>query len=86
MRGMDKVRKLIDSRRNKIIIELGKVGAKKVSRDTVEKNLDELKAELESYFAEKDAKFKDEAENLKNKLVITSLQDTLTNFRVMTNL
>jgi len=79
VRGMDKVRKLIDSRCNKIIIELGKVGAKKASRDIVERNHEELKAELENHFAA-------EAENLKNKLVITSLQDTLTNFRVMTNL
>jgi len=83
---MKELKKIIDTKFNKICIDLNKVGAKKLSRDTVEKNLDELKVELEKYFAEKDAKFEAEAENLKNRLVIRSLQDTLIEFRKMAGL
>lgn len=77
--NMDNVKAIIDSKFRKIITDLDKAGAKKISRDTVQKNLDELKVELENHFTA-------EAENLKNKLVAMSLQDTLTNFRVTTNL
>jgi hypothetical protein len=73
---MQEANAIIDSKFKKIIKDLDYVGAKKVSRDTVEKNLSELKTELENHFA-------GQADNLKNKLVINRLQALLDEFKEM---
>lgn len=73
---MNEVTAIIETKFKKIISDLDKVGAKKISRDTVEKNLDELKMELENHFT-------NEADNLKNRLVIKRLQALLLEFRQM---
>lgn len=73
---MQDVNTIIDSKFKKIITDLDKVGAKKLSRDTVEKNLEELKTELKDFFA-------NEADNLKNRLVINRLQALVVEFREM---
>lgn len=73
---MQDVNTIIDSKFKKIITDLDKVGAKKLSCDTVEKNLEELKTELKDFFA-------NEADNLKNRLVINRLQALVVEFREM---
>ncbi len=45
---MKELKKIIDDKFDKICIDLDRVGAKRISRDTVRKGLDELMVELEA--------------------------------------
>jgi len=73
---MQEVNAIIDSKFKKIIKDLDYVGAKRLSRDAVQRNLDELKVELADFFTA-------EADNLKNRLVINKLQTLVDEFKGM---
>lgn len=74
---MEELRAITEKRFNKIMADLDMVGAKKVTRDTVRRNLDEFMVEVENYFAAN-------AEGRTNKLVINRLQDLLNSYKEMT--
>jgi hypothetical protein len=73
---LEKLKKIIEEKFTKVIIELDYVGAKKASRDIVKRNLDELQVELEKALS-------DDAEKLRNKLIISVLENTLEKARLV---
>ncbi len=73
---MDKLKRIIKDGFNNIMGDLDKVGAKKASRDVVKAGLDKIQTELEN-------EFQSNADDLKNRLVISSLENTLKEFREM---
>jgi hypothetical protein len=75
-RRLDKLKRIIKDGFNNIMGDLDKVGAKKASRDVVKAGLDKIQTELEN-------EFQSNADDLKNRLVISSLENTLKEFREM---
>lgn len=73
---MKELNKIVSERLKIINSELDKVGAKKVTRDTVKKHLDEMQSEIQ-------AELQANADKLVNKLVISGIQQRLDEFKAM---